>query len=94
MSSPGCPDCEYELVQPFDIDDGSLDDVDPKLAFCFGFEWHRFYVSLKHDCALIHHVHADNAARLVKLAERHGRKATVRWLNDDWKTIRVAAKEG
>jgi hypothetical protein len=63
----------HDLVEPFDIDDGSLANISVQEAFALGVEWAMFLERLKtgvpfHDLCL-----ANNALRLEKLAERNGR---------------------
>jgi hypothetical protein len=64
---------EYHLVEPFDIDNGSLDCVDPKEAFVLGVEWLMFRRQLAAGQPFKTLCLPSNATRLVKMAERHNR---------------------
>jgi hypothetical protein len=64
---------EYELVEPFDMDDVSLRDVSPQLAFILGVEWQVFRQRLKSGQPFTTLCLPQNAARLVKMAEHHRR---------------------
>lgn len=64
----------YDLVEPFDIDDdGSLDGVSPKEGFALGVEWLMFRRRLLSGQPFKVLCLSNNAARLVKMAERHNR---------------------
>jgi len=67
-------ECEnYELVEPFDIDDGSLEGIAAKEAFTLGVEWLMFRRRLQSGQPFKVLCLENNASRLVKLAERHNR---------------------
>ncbi len=63
----------HELIEPFDIDDGSLDDVSPREAFALGVEWAMFWQRIKSGEPFRDLCLANNANRLEKLAGRRGR---------------------
>jgi len=63
----------YELVEPFDMDDASLKDISPQLAFILGVEWQVFRERLKSGQPFTTLCLPQNAARLVKMAEHHER---------------------
>jgi hypothetical protein len=63
----------YHLVEPFDIDDGSLDGLSLQEAFTLGVEWALFWDRLKSGQPFQDLCLANNAQRLEKLAERMGR---------------------
>ena len=67
------PNENYELVEPFDIDDDSLDGVTAKEAFALGVEWLMFRRHLQGGQPFKVLCLSNNASRLVKLAERHNR---------------------
>lgn len=60
-------------MEPFDTDDGSLSGITPRMAFALGVEWERFRQRLKSENPFKTYCLPPNAARLVKLAERHNR---------------------
>ena len=61
----------YRLVEPFDTDD--LAGTDAKLAFALGVEWEMFRRKLRGRKPFREVVVSENADRLVRMAERHGR---------------------
>ncbi len=63
----------HDLVEPFDIDDGSLANVSPQEAFALGVEWAMFRERLMANVPFHALCLANNALRLEKLAERNGR---------------------
>ena len=64
---------EHGLIEPFDIDDRSLDGVSVQEAFALGVEWLMFRRRLASGEPFKVLCLANNASRLVKLAERHNR---------------------
>jgi len=63
----------YELVEPFDMDDATLADISPQLAFILGVEYQTFREKLKSGRPFTTLCLPQNAARLVKMAEHHER---------------------
>lgn len=63
----------FSLLEPFDTNDGSLKDISAKLAFAMGVEWQLFRQRLKLEKPFKTYCLPQNAARLVKMAERHNR---------------------
>jgi len=63
----------FELVVPFDIDDGSLNGLSVQEAFALGVEWATFRERLKKGLPFRELCLANNAKRLEKLASRYGR---------------------
>ena len=63
----------WKLVESFDVDDGSLDGLSPQLCFVLGTEWEKFFQRLATGASFSDLIHANNAERLVRLAERRGR---------------------
>lgn len=62
-----------ELVEPFDIDDGSLKGLSPEYAFALGVEWQIFRHRLHSGKPFVTFCLPENANRLVKVAERNKR---------------------
>jgi len=63
----------YEPVETFDMDDVSLVDLSPQLAFILGVEWQTFREKLKSGRPFTTLCLPQNTARLVKMAEHHDR---------------------
>jgi hypothetical protein len=84
---------DYTLCEPFDIDDGELDGLGPQLVFCLGVEWQLTRQELESGEPFERTIHTENSARLLAMCERHGRKAKVTWLHDDYETWRVLTVE-
>lgn len=66
-------DDNAELIEPFDIDDGSLREVTAEYAFTLGVEWQIFRQRLDSGKPFTTFCLPENANRLVKMAERHNR---------------------
>lgn len=62
-----------KLVEPFDIDDGSLKGLTPEYAFALGVEWQLFRQQLETGEPFKVLCLPENTRRLVALAERHRR---------------------
>jgi hypothetical protein len=63
----------HELSEPFGIEDGSLRGLTREMSFVLGVEWEMFRRKLAAERPFRELVISHNAARLVRLAERHGR---------------------
>lgn len=70
MNDPEQPD-EYELVEPFDIDDGSLSNLTPELAFALGVEWAIWRAKISGQAVKTDYCLGPNANRIIKILERH-----------------------
>lgn len=64
---------EFELVEPFDTPKGSMRGITPEYAFALGVEWHIFRQRLLTGIPFTTLCLPENAARFVKMAERHSR---------------------
>jgi hypothetical protein len=64
---------QFALVEPFDIDDGSLKGITPEKAFSLGVEWQLFKQRLDSHKAFTTFCLPENAIRIVKMVERHKR---------------------
>src|SRR5215467_14335540 len=64
---------EHGLVEPFDIDDGSLKGLTPEYAFALGVEWQLFRQQLETGRPFKILCLPENRRRLVAMAERHRR---------------------
>jgi hypothetical protein len=69
----GMNESDFELVEPFDTDESSLNQVNPETAFALGVEWQMFRQRLKSGHPFQTLCLSINTNRLVKLAERHRR---------------------
>jgi hypothetical protein len=61
------------LIDPFEIDDGTLSGLSPEQAFILGVEWQMFRQRLKTGIPFTTFCLPANSNRLVKMAERHKR---------------------
>lgn len=77
-------DGEYELVEPFDIDNGELRGVSAEKAFCLGVEFYMFRQRLVDEDRFHDYVCKENAKRLQRMAERHGRFVEYHRYDDQW----------
>ena len=62
-----------ELMEPFDLEESSLNGVSAENAFVLGVEWQMFRQKLTSGKPFTLLCLSANAGRLVKLAERHRR---------------------
>lgn len=80
-------DDTHVLTEPFDIDDGSLRSTSHELAFVLGVEWaiaYSFLMNVQNRRQTEMVVHAQNADRMSKLAERHSCLASTVQLDEVW----------
>jgi hypothetical protein len=61
------------LIEPFDIDDGTLKGIAPEYAFALGAEWEIFRQRINSGNPFTTFCLPENATRFVKMAERHRR---------------------
>lgn len=83
---------DYELVEPFDIDNGELDEVDSPMAFCLGVEWGMFRACLNGGKPFTTLCLSLNTARLTALCERNGRFVETHNECEGWDVIIVGGK--
>jgi hypothetical protein len=81
----------YELAEPFDIDDGSLDGIDPKLAFTLGAQWMQIRQQLDTGRYVEQSVLADNRDRVEKMLNRRGRDFELSEADQGWCVLQVEA---
>jgi signal-transduction protein with cAMP-binding, CBS, and nucleotidyltransferase domain len=79
----------FGLIEPFDIDDGSLNAISRQECFCLGAEFMAFRQRLEKGSAFTDYFLADNAARLTKMAERAQRFVESRPAEKGWTLITV-----
>lgn len=63
----------WNLVESFEVDNGSLEGLRGEKCFVLGAEWERFHRKLRKNVPFVEMVHSENAARLSRLAERQRR---------------------
>jgi hypothetical protein len=63
----------FELVEPFEIDDGSLRGLRPEYAFALGVEWAMFRQQLSSGAPFTSLCLPENRQRFVAMAERNRR---------------------
>lgn len=86
---------KFELVEPFDIDDGSLKGLTPEYAFALGVEWVFFRQQLETGKPFKTLCLPQNTKRLVAMAERHRRFVEDRQTASvDWTEIWVGDSIG
>jgi len=83
---------EYTLVEPFDIDDGSLNSLSKQECFVLGVEWASIRARLLAGERFVDLCHESNAQRIEKMAERHGRYVEHHPCGDGWSRIFVGTK--
>lgn len=64
---------DHVLVEPFEIEDGSISHVTPEYAFALGVEWCMFRQQLLSGQPFKTLCLPENRERFVRLAERHKR---------------------
>jgi hypothetical protein len=62
----------FDLVEPFDIDDGSLNGLSPQTIFTMGVEWATWRNRIIGGCPKTDLCLTENAARIILMLERHG----------------------
>ena len=77
----------FEIIESFEIDDGSLSGLSPEKCFVLGVEWESFLRKLRSGSSFVEIVHAENAERLVRLVERHGRFVEHSVFSSGWTRI-------
>ena len=65
---------KFGLVEPFEIDDGSLKGVSPEYAFALGADWQMFHQQLETGKPFKTLCLPENRIRFVAMAERHRRR--------------------
>jgi hypothetical protein len=86
---------KYEPVDPFGIDDGELEGIDPKVAFAMGVEWAMVRDQiLGRPAELSIQIRETNASRLISVCKRVGRAARTSIVSGfpDYVMLHVGAK--
>lgn len=63
----------YELVEPFDVDNGELDGVRQQVVFCLGVEWQMISALLNAGGPIRRTIHTENVSRIKRMCIRRGR---------------------
>ena len=79
----------FDLIEPFDVDDGSLADFGPALCFALGVEWQLFRERLLAGGRFVNLAMSEGVARLSQMAERQGRFVEHHPVCDGWAMIVV-----
>jgi hypothetical protein len=66
-------DSQFELIEPFEADDGSLRGLRPAYVFALGVEWAMFLQKLGAGTPFTTLCLPENRTRFVRMAERHNR---------------------
>ena len=85
---------EFEFFEPFGIDDGELDGLNPQQCFVLGYELATITSAADHSGdGFERRVHAANRVRLADALERRNRRFSLTFLHDDvseaWMQLRV-----
>lgn len=79
---------EFNLVEPFYIDDGELSGFSNQYSFVLGFELGEIIRTVELGHSFERMFHSDNAERVKKLLERRGVNFTISH-HDDWPILVV-----
>jgi len=80
---------KFNLIESFEIDGGAISGLTQEACFVLGVEWGKFFEKIKLGFPFDMIVHADNADRLVSLAEKRGRFVEHRLIGNGWASIWV-----
>lgn len=64
---------KFNLTEPFEIEEGSLEGLSPKYVFALGVEWEMFRRKLNTRKPFTTLCLKDNCERFVRMAEKQGR---------------------
>lgn len=90
---------EYEMMEPFDIDDGELDGLRPQECFVLGVEWQMCATLADTGRGFSKMIHLLNLPRIEAMMKRRGLDMVAGGLDldaehatmDHWVSISVAA---
>jgi hypothetical protein len=85
------PNVEYELCEPFDIDNGELDGIAPHVVFTLGVEWEMLRQELDTGRLVSRMIHAENLNRFKAMCARRGREWVAGEAVDGWISVSVEA---
>lgn len=81
----------YELCEPFDIDHGELEGINPRECFVLGVEWQMIAEALDTGRRVSCPIHAHNVSRIRAMCERRGREHSLEPADDEWVHLTVEA---
>ena len=93
------PDGDFEMMEPFGIDDGELGDASQQQCFVLGYELAQIHSLAERvtDRDAEKTVHAANIKRIETALENRGRQYSWMWPSDDksesWVFLKIFAKE-
>lgn len=76
-------EANFELFEPFDIDNGELDGLSQQECFVLGYELAQVHALLRGSCGFEKTVHAANINRVKASAARRERECKIVWASDD-----------
>lgn len=80
---------KWNISEPFDIDDGQLDELTPQQCFVLGVEWQTVCAWVEEGKEGERLVHSSNISRLLRMARRRGVELGATTLGDGWSSIRA-----
>ena len=85
---------EYQMFEPFEIDNGELDGLDNQMCFCLGAEYvqwlERFRSNQdKWDVYVI----KENAERVANMGRRFNYEVVLETYDDEWTLMKARRKE-
>lgn len=81
-------DQDYQMVEPFYVDDGELDGLSPQQIFVLGFEFSQIRTRLFQEMAFDMPFHSENESRVRKMLDRHNAVYEI-YIHDDWPQLVV-----
>ena len=85
---------DFGLVEPFDIDDGSLEGLSPVDSFVLGVEWQMVNGQLEAQEGFERPIHSRNATRIKRACIRRRRRFVCQdEMDGTWMTLTVEPKE-
>lgn len=83
---------EFELMEPFDIDNGELDGIDLRTVFCLGYECCQLHELLDTGRAFRKTVHIESIKRVTNMCQRRGREFSIDTdIGSEWFSLSVEA---
>lgn len=82
---------EFELMEPFDIDNGELDGLRPQEIFALGVEWEMLRQELDTGRMIGRMIHKENLDRFSAMCLRRGREFVAGDSDDGWISVSLEA---
>lgn len=83
---------EFNMVEPFHVDDGELNDLTLQQVFVLGVEFEMIRAQLETGAPFERMFHSDNIDRVEKMCNRQRRFFNIA-LHDDWPVLAVDAED-